>query len=295
MKVIVKILTATSLVLFMMSKVAHAQEIGWVDSIVGPSGGAQIFHDGKPVVLKPFLTVHEGDQFVIADAATVIVVAFGDAKTVRIDKTKSPFVVKKIGAAPTIPGNLLKWMSGLLDPKSSKPATNSLASMSTRGTSSEPLAVPYLAKSFPVAAAKRALYFSWAGGTAPYAITLKRRSDGVTLFNKTGLADRNVTTPAIDLTTDDYGLEICDATQACYEDSLRAVESTSIPSQTNSISANGLPPHTNALLNTLWLASVENGRWVVEAIQQLAEQSKENPTASQFLKRIEDGLAVAQP
>jgi hypothetical protein len=293
---VAKAAVSGALSLLLVGAYAHAEEIGWVDSISGPVGGIEILRQGKVEPLRVFLTLHDGDQIVVTNAAAAIVVGLGEGKSMRVDSTKTPFTLKKTGATPSIPGNLLKWMGGLLDTKASKSNASSLASMSTRGKDDGgQLVVPYLAKRFFVAATTRPMYFSWAGGTPPFEIQLKRQSDGVVLYKQEAIKDRKVTTPVLELAPGDYSLEISDSAKTSYEDFLQAVPGGAIPKRPDTPETRNLSPQTSALMGSLWLASVENGRWIVETIQQLALQAKTNPSAGEFLGRIEGGLEVSKP
>jgi hypothetical protein len=263
-----------------------AAEIGWIDRIDGAAPGVKLVRQGKAVAAKPYSPVQTDDVIELPDEKTSVVVTYSDGKTQRIAFAQSPFKVENRGAAPSVPGNLLKWVSGLIAGDSQSPQR--LTAMTARGTGDAPLSVPYLAKRFFVVAQQRALYFSWSDGSAPFQLRLIRLADNKEIVSLSEIKTRAVVTPVVDLAAGDYRLEVADAGGSVYEDQLRAVPAA--PVFPESLAA--LPPASAKLVAASWLARAESGLWVIEAMQQLKELAKTDSTAGAVLQRLEQGAAL---
>lgn len=175
---------------------------------------------------------------------------------------------------------------------------NTLLASGIRGTSSQqadldvetgPLTVPYLSRRFFIVEGERALYLSWLGGKPPFKLRLVRQVDGQEILLLTELHDRKILTPVIPLLVGDYALEIHDGERTTYEDLLKVVRSERLPKYP----VTGLPPsqpeEKSAVFHATWLAGVESGRWIVEALQQLHKLSLSLPEAAHALSVIESG------
>ncbi|MBP1682173.1 MAG: hypothetical protein H6Q35_2512 [Proteobacteria bacterium] len=263
---------------------AVAVEVGWIDSIDGSVPGVKLVRQGKTEAAKPYSPVQTDDLIQLPDEKTSVVVTYSDGKTQRIAFRQSPFRIESRGAAPSVPGNLLKWVSGLIAGDSQSPQR--LTAMTARGGA--PLSVPYLAKRFFVVAQQRALYFSWSDGSAPFHLRLIRLSDHKEIVSLGEIKTRAITTPVVDLAAGDYQLEVADASGSVYEDQLRAVPAAPVFPE----SLQALPPASAKLVAASWLARAESGLWVIEAMQQLKELSTTDSTAKAVLKQLEQGAAL---
>lgn len=263
-----------------------AAEIGWIDRIDGSAPGVKLVRQGKVEAAKPYSPVQTDDVIELPDDKTSVVVTYSDGKTQRVAFAQSPFKVENRGAAPSVPGNLLKWVSGLIAGDSQSPQR--LTAMTARGAGDAPLSVPYLAKRFFVVAQQRPLYFSWSDGSAPFQLRLIRLADNREIVSLSEIKTRVVVTPVVDLAAGDYRLEVADAGGSVYEDQLRAVERA--PVFPESLAA--LPPASAKLVAASWLARAESGMWVIEAMQQLKELAKTDSTAGAVLQQLEKGAAL---
>ena len=263
-----------------------AAEIGWIDRIDGSAPGVKLVRQGKSAAAKPYSPVQTDDVIELPDEQTSVVVTYSDGKTQRIAFKQSPFRIESRGAAPSVPGNLLKWVSGLIAGDSQSPQR--LTAMTARGTGNTPLSVPYLTKRFFVVAQQRALYFSWSDGSAPFQLRLIRLADNKEIVSLSEIKTRTIMTPVVDLAAGDYRLEVADAGGSVYEDQLRAVAAApAFPESLQPLSA-----ASAKLVAASWLARAESGLWVIEAMQQLKELSKTDSTAGAVLQRLEQGAAL---
>ena len=265
---------------------ALAAEIGWIDRIDGSVPGVKLVRQGKAEAAKPYSPVQTDDVIELPDEKTSVVVTYSDGKTQRIAFKQSPFRIESRGAAPSVPGNLLKWVSGLIAGDSQSPQR--LTAMTARGNGGAPLSVPYLTKRFLVVAQQRALYFSWSDGSAPFHLRLIRLADNKEIVSLSEIKTRGITTPVVDLAVGDYRLEVADADGSVYEDQLRAVASAPVFPE----SLQALPAASAKLVAASWLARAESGMWVIEAMQQLKELSKTDSTAGAVLQQLEKGVAL---
>lgn len=281
-----------SLVCAIAATEAFSQDIGWIEGIEGEASTTKLVRQGQNENIKPYVPLRAGDQIVISGQKTVVLVGTPEGKTQRITAAQSPFTMLSVGNTPTVSGNVLKWASGLFVGESKKNASQSMSAMSTRGAKSSPLTVPYLSKRFLLLAGKRALYLSWSGGEPPYRVRLLRQADGREILAVGEIKESSVVTPSIDLVEGDYILEILDASQTSYEDLLRVVTPNRQPIIPERQSLAQLPENTALLLSASWLGSTENGRWVIEAMQQLYSLSASFPAAKSVLQRLEKGAAV---
>lgn len=271
---------------------AHAQDLGWIDGIEGDANAATLIRQGKSVPLRPYVQLLAGDQIVITSTRTAVLLNTAEGTTQRITTERSPFSIRPTGSTPTVSGNILKWVSGLFAGDQNKNAPQALSAMSTRGADAPPLSVPYLSKRFMLLAGKRPLYLSWSGGTAPYRVKLIRLSDMKDVFDVGEIRERSTITPTSELVEGEYLLEIIDATQTAYEESIRVVAPTRQPAFPDPQALAQLPENSARLVKASWLGSTENGRWVIEAMQQLHALAVSTPTAASVLQRVEQGAVV---
>jgi len=284
---------AASLILLagLFTSQTQAQEIGWINSIEGESDSIRLLRQGHSDPVKPFTTLRAGDQLQIGDSRSAVVIGTPDGKNRRIGAAQSPFTVSAPGNAPSMQGNVFKWVSGLFPLGAKKETTLALSSMSTRGANTAPLAVPYLTRRFLVEARTRQLYLSWSGGTPPFRLRLVSQTDGKDIIALVGIGERHVLAPRRELAEGNYLLEISDAADNVFEDLLRAVPAANLPVFPEPAGLAGLDPNTARIIEAGWLGTTENGRWVIEAIQRLHELAP-NPAALTVLRRLEQGVTV---
>lgn len=284
---------ATSLILLagLYASQGLAQEIAWINNIEGESDSIRLLRQGHSDPVKPFTTLRAGDQLQIGDSRSAVIIGTPDGKSRRIGAAQSPFTISSPGNAPSVQGNVFKWVSGLFPLGAKKETTLALSSLSTRGGNGAPLAVPYLVRRFMIEARTRSLYLSWSGGTPPFRLRLVRQADGKEVMAFAGIGERHVLAPRREFADGDYLLEISDAADNVFEDLLRAVPAANLPAFPEAAGLTGLDPHTARIIEASWLGTTENGRWVIEAMQRLHELAP-NPVALSVLRRLEQGVAV---
>lgn len=287
-----RIRRAAALLICLISAPVFSADIGWIDSIEGAINDVKLVRQGKSEPARPYLTVQADDYIQLPDEKTSVALALSDGKVQRITFKQSPFKIETHGAAPSVQGNLLKWVSGLFATESSKGSPQRLTAMTARGDDSAPLNVPYLTKRFFITANTRPLYFSWVGGTAPFQLRLIRLSDHKEVIALKDIKTRGIMTPEIELREGDYQLDVADASGSVYEDHLSVVPASQTPVFPESLES--LPPETAKLVFASWLARTESGLWVVEAMQQLKSLAGNSSTALAALQQLERG-AVNQP
>lgn len=293
-------LTALFLVignLALVSAVQAAQEIGWIDTIEGPRDQVLLLRNGKADNARLFDVVQEGDQIQIKSPAAAVKIGTGEGSGFRIDFPQSPYVMKASGKPPSIPGNLMKWLSSHFQANEKGKSLDRLASLSTRDVESSQgeLVAPYLAKRFAMASGNRALYFSWKGGVAPFTVKLVNQDTGTAAFEEKKIPDRRIQTKPTTLPEGLYRLDISDTQGAVYEDLIRVVAPQQLPPAPEDIRLTTLPDRTRRLVYIAWLAAQDNGKWIIEAMQQAAELADTYRPAGELLRTLESGQEIALP
>lgn len=278
---------ATALCACMFSSLA--QEVGWIESIEGSTAQVTMTRKGTMEKVRAYMPVQVGDVFRLEGAGSRLRLSLADGKSLTIGPGQSPYTVAASGGAPTVSRNLLKWVGGLLASNESESST-ALTPMTTRGPGPEPLSVPYLSRRFFLLEGKRALYFSWAGGVAPFLLRIVRQQDGDVVYEQRDIASNRVVTAAFDLPRGDYVLEVTDASMHGYSDQLRAVGADTLPQM--DVTDNALPKESALLVRASWLAVTASGSWVMESMQQLHALEATSSTAAAVLRRVEMGAAL---
>lgn len=268
-----------------------AQEIAWVEQVTDPGGAIALMRDGSRLPIKPYTPLRAGDEIVVGEPAATLVIGSPDGRSVRVTAVQSPFRLTATRNAPTVSGNALRWVHGLFASKE-RSAGPALRSLSVRSAPEEALDLPYLGDQLFLLAGKRSLYISWSGGQPPYRLRLIRERDQQIVVNAGIPQMTQLITPETDLPVGDYRLEIGDQTGATYETRLQVLPGQAQPVFPDAGALGGLPADTARLILASWLASVEDGRWAMESMQQLHALRQSLPVAEEVLRRVSSGARL---
>lgn len=275
------------LVVALMMEQAFAQDAGWVDSIDGEMTSVTLVRHGQiNLPIHPYATLRAGDQLLIRHDKTAVVLATADGKSHRVVANQSPYTVTISGSAPSIPGNVFKWVSRLFSSDDKQSDTRTLSARSV--SFSKELGVPYPAQhSQRISSGQRSVYISWTGGLPPYQVRIIDESTGKPVFESREIRFGWIGTPPIDLNEGSYRLIIEDSAGARNQRIVEVLPPSLLPIMSEGDSLRVLPESTARIIEASWLASVENRQWVLEAQQRLHKLSATETTAQTVLKQIE--------
>ena len=289
-KWIIFFLTSLLIVLNCLPLTTFAQEVGWVESLEGTFPQFRLTRQGVEQGIQPYMPIYAGDILRVEGVSSVLRISFADGKSKAVTASQSPYKVTPAGATATLTSNFLKWVSKFLVMNQSS-HSGGLVAMTTRGHgNATELSIPYMTRWFYLLEGQRPLYFSWLGGTSPYTLQIKRSANLEIIFIKENISDYNIVTPILNMDVGDYIFEVADSKGFSYYDFLRVVPNSKLPIM--KLPDQPVPKETSDLVQASWLATTENGTWVLEALQKLHVLGKTHSTASQVLSVIERGGAV---
>ncbi len=153
-----------------------------------------------------------------------------------------------------------------------------------------PLALPILvAPQTHIVAGHRALYVTWTGGVAPFSVQLVSARDGREVTSKTNLGTHSVYLPAIDLEPGQYTLWIRNRAghrvEGIREDALMVLPRDASPPIPQVLLSPTLTEEARTLFYADFLAALDDGRWTLEALQQVAGLKGQSAAVRQWLQR----------
>jgi len=151
--------------------------------------------------------------------------------------------------------------------------------------------IPLLDKTTKVlVAGKRTLSLTWQEGKPAYQITLKQ---GEKVLFEQSVKDREFQLPELEFMPGEYQLLLSDGEQRSVEHAFTVVEKLpAYPPELTDESLASLSKPARLTVQALWLANQEEGKWLFEAYQQVAEVSKDNHFAQVLQKALGNGIVL---
>lgn len=153
-----------------------------------------------------------------------------------------------------------------------------------------PLAVPVLvAAQTNLVAGQRELYVAWTGGAAPFSVQLLDARDGreITSINK--LSTRSVLLPATALEPGQYTLWIRNRAghrmEGIRENALMVLPQDALPEVPQVLLSSALSKEARTLFYADHLATLDDGRWTLEALQHVVGLKSQSAATRQWLER----------
>ena len=261
-----------------------AADIGWIDAINGNRNDVQILREGKKIDATQFLPIQENDRIEVVNTRTTVVLSFANGKTVNIDKGHTQ-IAKNSGQVPTVAGNLLGWIARL---GKNEPSSQNKVLASSRGKGdSGKVSIPMLKNDNFLVAGDRVLALAWHGGKAPFTVKLIRRDNQAVIVTFTGVTDTKLVRQ-INIQPGIYELVVSDASGTGWREKLIAVANRTLPS--SPLEFEDLPQDVRTALSTSWLASTDDGQWMLEAYTQIATQPNHSAADLMVLRALEEGI-----
>lgn len=240
---------------------------------------------GREKVEIGFLTeLQLNDLIVINDDQHFLKIKLADNSVIKVTATQSPYIVTSKAEVPNIGGNFKNWFVGLT--KRHQEEIQPVSISIKGGSSSQSPTIPLLEKTAKVlVAGKRALSLTWQKGTPEYKITLKQGEK--VLFEKL-VKDQEFQLPELEFTPGEYQVAIKDSEQRQVILSFTVIKELppAYPQELTDKSLESLSKPVRLIVQALWLANQEEGKWLFEAYQRVAESSKDN----HFAKVLQDTL-----
>ena len=153
-----------------------------------------------------------------------------------------------------------------------------------------PLTLPVLvAPQTNLVAGQRELFLGWTGGAAPFSVQLLDARDGREVASITKLNTHSVFLPATALEPGQYTLWIRNRAghriEGIREDALVVLPPDALPAMPPVLRSSGLTQEARTLFFADYLAALDDGRWTLEALQQVAGLKGHSAAARQWLQR----------
>ncbi|EDN67368.1 secreted protein [Beggiatoa sp. PS] len=270
---------------FFLAAPAIAFDAGWIDHFEGQSANYLIKRGQQKIPVRLFTVLQVGDEISVTKKQHTITINLrGGTHTVQVTLENSPFKINDANQVPERLNNLWTWTRQYLSEW--QKFTQSVTSYDNQTVSEQPKKpiVPLLANVKSMAAlvaGKRALYLQWAGGKSPYQILVLKRHNR--LLSNTSIMPQ-IKTEIIDFQANkSYRIMVIDADGQSSIAGFRVVTAIQQPIFPEIFKEANLPENFRQTLQATWLAMQENGKWVFEAYQQIAQLTDYYP--AQLLKQ----------
>jgi hypothetical protein len=153
-----------------------------------------------------------------------------------------------------------------------------------------PLTLPILvAPQTNLVAGQRELFLGWTGGAAPFSVQLLDSRDGREVASISKLNAHSVFLPAAALEPGQYTLWVRNRAghriEGIREDALMVLPQDALPALPPVLRSPGLTEEARTLFYADYLAALDDGRWTLEALQQVAGLKGRSAAARQWLQR----------
>ena len=305
------IVLVTGLVAAASPIAVHAEAIGFVDRAFAIEGErlrnvapwsqvAHIERNAKRVERPgPRASLEPGDTLVVDRPGFVVFVhKFADNTLVPVRKGTS--WEARGQSLRGLAGAVLAWIEDQLSgPDQHRITSNGLATLGTRGggdatacyndrATDQPtgFAMPIFAASqSAIDSRHRVLVVPWSGGATPFAVRLTDAANGVvvaTLSPVVGTCVARLETPG--LRPGRFRISVADAKGAVMEEG-NVLVGDAPPPMPDPLKAAALPDIDRQLYYATWLASIDEGKWAFEALQQVAAMDCRSASVQAWLER----------
>lgn len=250
------------------SKADEVEVIGFVESFTGPSSGYAIEQNGKSIPIAIFKPLHRNDRLIVRDPDGVIKIQLVGGKQLTVTHAQSPRGLVGEAAGITQAGSLLAEVGAQLTAWADWNTT--VVSARIRGGGDAALDMPLIRHPLPeMAAGDRQLTLAWVGGTPPFGIRLVRNTDGDVVVDEQGLDHRRIDARDVAMTTGGYTIDIADGTGETLKRTFTVVDPPLVPAPPADLASEGMSADMRAAAAAAWLAGEDDGRWALEAFQQI--------------------------
>ena len=241
-----------------------------------------------------YLLLRVGDELIVEDAESRLVARCGGREVV-VTRAESPFVVSYEGAPPDLLENLLAWAREFLGGGVAAPG--STASVAVRGEEDEPLAIPMLKdRSVFTGAGRREIALGWYGGRPPFGLRLYDITHRLQIASEPLLGEREAILSArAALAEGSYEVEVVDATGVYAREGFEVVLGEKLPRPPKALSGATRSDPIRATLRATWIASIDEGSFVLEGYQQAAALGPSHQPARLLQQKLRAGGVPPRP
>lgn len=153
-----------------------------------------------------------------------------------------------------------------------------------------PLALPVLSGAQTnIVGGQRALFLAWTGGAGPFSVQIVNAADGKEVTGRTDIRTRSTSLPVTVMGPGHYTLWVRNRAghrvEGIREDALMVLPQDALPGMPEVLAASGLPTETRTLFYADFLAALDDGRWTLEALQQVVALKSQSAAVRQWLGR----------
>lgn len=252
---------------------------GYVDEVRGtaePGKAFVIIRYGKKLAGTTDMRLQRGDIVELQDDKAVVTIRYSTGKTVSLRKgakSETSFAIVDDREQP-LSKRVITWIQQHFTSGSAQQvpaASKGLKCANTATDFPEKFDIPVMTPSELFLSSKeRSLYFPWQGGLPPYSVTLVKTDGGEVVAGKKVERSCEVLLDKMLLQPGTYEVKIVDSLRAEVAGGpIVVVAPGKVPPVPEELKAEELPEDLRALYYAIWLGSQENGRWRLEALQQL--------------------------
>jgi hypothetical protein len=278
-----------------------ARVAGWVnpDPDTGklPLRAFSVLRKGKRVAYDESL-LQACDVVDLVDPEVTVHITLANSRRQRLGVTKDATRSLRVPCTERgMPESLIAALQAAIggpETRAERAAAMASRSIDTGASRAKPaLAAPVLdAQTNTLLAGQRAVFLRWVGGTAPFTVALQD-STGRVLASRTGLRTREVRLPSVRLQPGRHRLLIGQArgesVVGIAEDALEVAPAEHLPAAppalVQALEQSGLPADARTIFRADQLASLEGGRWTLEAAQSVAAIQPATAASRQWLDR----------
>jgi hypothetical protein len=245
----------------------------------------------NPAILETLL---ENDELILREAPSRVVLQLFDDEMVTVchpdNRDQACQVREKYyrvhgHPGPTLTEHVRSWMSGWLT--GGHESLREVDASVRSGEKELTLQIPLLARPDARAAAgHKQFHLAWLGGRPPYAVHLRCLGD------ETRALDLSLPSPRlaadVALQPGNYTVEISAAGES-VKGRFRVVPAEEVPQVPESVLGLDAGKELRNLFEVMWIASQEDGLWVLEAYQLASEHLQNDPTGALLLEMLERG------
>ncbi|OQW93599.1 MAG: hypothetical protein BWK79_10290 [Beggiatoa sp. IS2] len=226
-------------------------------------------------------------MIIVNDDEHSLQIKFTDHTEEMITSQNSPYTVISEGEIPNIWSNIGKWAKQLTQKHQDEIGVPVI----TKGGDDKPPFMPLLEKTAKaLVAGKGALSLTWQKGKPEYQIILKQ---GEKVLFEQLVKNRAIQLPELEFMPGEYQLLLSDGEQRQVTSFFTVVEKLpAYPLELTDESLASLSKPARLTVQALWLANQEEGKWLFEAYQQVAEVSKDNHFAQVLQKALGNGIIL---
>jgi hypothetical protein len=263
---------------------------GWIDSFDGPVEAYTLKRGVETIPVAIYLPVYVGDRIQVGEGHEMSI-GKSDGKVLSINHASGEFTIEGSDQSVTALDNFLQWAGSWFEKYTDSTQTDSMvSSMISRGDKGPPISMSL----FPTGQARilsgnRTINLYWDGGKPPFGIRLHDQGRSAPIVNLEGIDQGRTTIGPIDFEIGTYYLDVYDANEVEIV-RLDVVADDQFPAKPAEMQNAGMPEEVMNTLKAMWLAGQDDGDWVLEAYQRVADTTDEQSASRLLRQALEEGI-----